>query len=115
MKSIAFVLGVLACCAGSATASGSSPQINSIWMSQRAAHRGDVVSGRVVASKNTASVEVRVGGYGMSLQKIDATTFVGSYRVPWVPFFLHRTWTVRVIARNMEGVATERDTSIVIR
>lgn len=91
------------------------PQIMSVWMSQAQAHRGDVVRGRVTASRNTASVEVRVGGYGMSLLKVDATTFVGSYRVPWVPFFLHRTWTVRVIARNTGGVASERDTAITIR
>lgn len=92
-----------------------SPEITSIWMSQAQAHLGDVVRGRVVTSKNTASVEVRVGGYGMSLQKVGATTFVGSYRVPWVPFFLHRTWTVRVIARTIAGRATERDTAIAIR
>ena len=91
------------------------PAIGTIWMSQSEARRGDLVTGRVTTSKNTASVEVRVGGYGMSLKKVDATTFLGSYRVPWVPFFLHRTWTVRVIARNTAGVATERDTAITIR
>ena len=91
------------------------PHIVSIWMSQSTTHRGDVVRGRVVASKNTASVEVRVGGYGTVMQKIDATTFVMAYRVPWTPFFLHRTWTVRVIARNIAGVATEQDTAIAVR
>ena len=49
------------------------------------------------------------------MQKIDATTFVMAYRVPWTPFFLHRTWTVRVIARNIAGVATEQDTAIAVR
>jgi len=91
------------------------PQILSTWLSQSTAHRGDLVRGRVIASPNTASVEVRIGGYGEVMQKVDATTFVMEHRVPWLPFFLHRTWTVRVIARNTAGVATEQDTSISIR
>lgn len=91
------------------------PQIVSMSMSRSSARRGDVVRGTVIATDNTASVEVRVGGYGMTMQKTGPTTFVCSYRVPWLPFFLHRTWTVRVIARNTAGVATERDTAITIR
>lgn len=91
------------------------PQIISMQMSQSSAHRGDVVRGVVTATDNTASVEIRVGGYGSVMQKVNATTFMMSYRVPWLPFFLHRSWTVRVIARNVDGVATERDTAIAIR
>jgi hypothetical protein len=91
------------------------PQILSMWMSQHEARRGDVVQGRVRATSNTASVEVRVGGYSTVMKKIDAQTFVCSYRVPWLPFFLHRSWTVRVIARNVDGVAREQDTEIAIR
>ncbi len=89
-------------------------QIISMSMSQASARRGDVVHGNVTATKNTASVEVRVGGYSTVMTKTGSTTFVCAYRIPWLPFFLHRTWTVRVIARNVDGVPTERDTSILI-
>lgn len=114
MKSLALLLTTLLATVAAARVDPP-PTIVSMWLSQPSAHRGDVVRGRVVASKNTASVEVRIGGYGSSMKKIDATTFVIAYRVPWVPFFLHRSWTVRVIARNTAGVATERDTAIAIR
>lgn len=90
--------------------------ITSVWMSQIEAHGGDVVHGRVGTSKATASIEVRVGGYGTSLKKINDTTFVGDIRIPHLPFFFKRTWTVRVIARTITGVINdERDTSIRIR
>ena len=90
--------------------------ITSVWMSQSVAHGGDVVHGRVGTSKATASIEVRVGGYGTSLQKINDTTFVGDIHVPHLPFFMKRTYTVRVIARTISGeINDERDTSITIR
>lgn len=91
------------------------PAITSLWLSQSHAHPGDVVQGRVTATKNTASVEARIGGYGTSMQKINSYTFVGSYRVPRVPFFFRHSWTVRFIARNIDGVSTEEDTTISIR
>ncbi|GAC1505375.1 MAG: hypothetical protein NVS1B14_10920 [Vulcanimicrobiaceae bacterium] len=91
-------------------------QITSVWMSQNQARPGDVVRGRVETTKSTASIEIRVGGYGTSLTKINDTTFVGAIRIPRIPFFLRRTWTVRVIARTITGEKTdERDTSISIR
>ncbi|MDP9019113.1 MAG: hypothetical protein M3N19_12435, partial [Candidatus Eremiobacteraeota bacterium] len=59
-------------------------------------------------------VEVRIGGYSSAMTKTGPTTFVMSYQIPWLPFFLRGRWTIRVIARNVDGVATERDTSITI-
>ena len=55
------------------TTSASPPErayITSVWMSQTDARGGDVVHGRVGTSKATASIEVRVGGYGTSLQNV---------------------------------------------
>lgn len=89
--------------------------ITSVWMSQDQVRPGDVVRGVVHTTKNTASIEVRVGGYGMSLTKVDMTTFVGGFRIPHVPFFFKHRWTVRVIARTINGVVTdERDTELSI-
>ena len=110
---------VLAAVLVGTTASAATPEralITSVWMSQSDARPGDVVRGVVHTTKNTASIEVRIGGYGMSLKKTDMTTFVGGFRVPRLPFFLKHTWTVRVIARTITGVVTdERDTQIALR
>lgn len=91
------------------------PAITSLWMSASQVHPGEIIQGRVTATKNTASVEARIGGYGITLRKIDSFTFVGSYRVPRVPFFLRRSWTVRFIARNVDGVTAEQDAAISVR
>ena len=91
------------------------PAITSLWMSRSQVHPGEVVQGRLTATKNTASVEARIGGYAVSLRKINSFTFVGAYRVPSLPLILRRTWTVRFIARNIDGVTAERDALISVR
>lgn len=117
MKSqlISVLAAVSLCTIGAAPQHDPPPHITSIWLSKSAVHYGEIVHGRVTSSKNTASVEVRVGGYSTVMKKVNATTFVVDYQVPWLPTFLHRMWTVRVIARNIRGDQNERDTTISIR
>ena len=76
---------------------------------------GDIVSGMVLTSSNVASVEIRVGGYGFNLKKTDIGHFEGSYRVPRIPFFVRHRLTMRVIARNTAGKATEADLQMQFR
>ena len=75
---------------------------------------GDVVSGTVRTSLNTASVEARIGNYGISVPKVAAGRFQLRYTVPDLPFFLKRTYDMVVIARNTAGVKTERVVPITI-
>jgi hypothetical protein len=76
-------------------------------------HAGDTLSGSVTASSNVASVEIRIGGYGVGMQKVGVGKFALSYVVPNVPF-LHGTFTAQVIARNAAGATVERSVPIQI-
>jgi hypothetical protein len=91
------------------------PRIVSVSLSTPVAHGGDVVTGTVETSSNVASVEARIGGYSSSMQKVGVGKFVMSYRVPNLPFFLHRTYSVEIIARNTRGDAVRSSLPITIR
>ena len=91
------------------------PRILAMSISTPVAHGGDVVSGTVQTSSNVASVEARIAGYSSSMQKVGVGKFVMSYRVPKLPFFLHRTYTIEVIARNTRGDAVTSSVPITIR
>ncbi|HLI97428.1 MAG TPA: hypothetical protein VKT72_15265 [Candidatus Baltobacteraceae bacterium] len=91
------------------------PRILAMSMSTPVAHAGEVVSGTVETSSNVASVEARIAGYSSSMRKLGIGRFVMSYRVPNLPFFLRRTYTIEVIARNTRGDAVRTSVPITIR
>jgi hypothetical protein len=91
------------------------PRIIALSLSTPVVHGGDVVSGFVETSSNVASVEARIGGYSSSMRKIGVGKFVLTYRVPRLPFFLHRTYTIEVIARNTRGDSVSSAVPITIR
>lgn len=91
------------------------PRILSMSISTPVARNGQVVSGTVETTSNVASVEARIAGYSSSMQKIGVGKFALSYRVPNLPFFLHRTYTIEVIARNTRGDAVTSSLPITIR
>ena len=91
------------------------PRILSMSISSPVAHGGDVVSGTVETSSNVASVEARIAGYSSTMEKVGVGKFVMSYRVPKLPFFLHRTYNIEVIARNTNGDAVRSSIPITIR
>jgi hypothetical protein len=91
------------------------PRILAMAMSTPVAHPGEVVSGTVETSSNVASVEARIAGYSSSMRKVGVGRFSLSYRVPNLPFFLHRTYTIEVIARNTRGDAVRTSVPITIR
>jgi hypothetical protein len=91
------------------------PRIVAMSLSTPVAHGGDVVTGTVETSSNVASVEARIGGYALNMQKTGVGRFVMSYRVPNLPFFLHRTYSIEVIARNTRGDAVRSSLPITIR
>lgn len=84
-----------------------SPQILWYQLSSTTPHSGDVVSITVLASSNVASVEVRVGGYGFTLNKTDVGHFEGSYQVPQLPFYAPHSFALQINARNAAGVLTQ--------
>jgi hypothetical protein len=91
------------------------PRILSFALSTPVAHGGEVVSGLVETSSNVASVEARIGGYSSAMQKVGVGKFALSYRVPKLPFFLHRTYSIEIIARNTHGDAVHSSVPITIR
>lgn len=91
------------------------PRILALSLSTPVAHGGEVVSGYVEASSNVASVEARIAGYSMNMRKIGVGKFVMSYRVPRLPFFLHKTYSIEVIARNTRGDSVSSSVPITIR
>lgn len=84
------------------------PRIFSVDINSTNVGSGDTVSGSVRTSLNVASVEIRVATFGMSMTKVGAGHFELSYTVGNVPFFLHGTYTMQIIARNTRGDAVER-------
>lgn len=88
------------------------PQLQWISLSSTAPRSGDTLAVTVLASSNVASVELRVGGYGMSMNKTDVGRFESTSQVPKLPFFMNHSVTLQVIARNTAGVAIEQDISI---
>ena len=74
-----------------------------------------MVTGTVETSPNVASVEASIGGYSSALTKVGIGRFVLSYRVPNLPFFLHRTYAIQVIARNARGDAVSSSLPITVR
>ncbi|HEV3153098.1 MAG TPA: hypothetical protein VGZ02_04785 [Candidatus Baltobacteraceae bacterium] len=96
-------------------APNAAPQIISMSISSGVVHSGETVSGNVETSTNVASVEARIGGYSSNLLKTGAGRFTLRYRVPFVPFFLKKTYTVRLIARNTRGDAVSTTFPITVR
>lgn len=84
-------------------------------ISKTTVHGGDTVSGEVVTSSNVASVELRIAGFSMTMPKTGPGHFALSYTVPNVPFFLHKTYTMNVIARNARGDAASTSLPIAVR
>lgn len=91
------------------------PEIIALTLSTPVAHPGQIVSGTVETTSNVASVEARIAGYSSNLHKVGEGEFRLSYKVPQLPFFLRRTYTVQVIARNSRGDAVTSSVPITIR
>jgi hypothetical protein len=78
-------------------------------------HPGQHVAGRVRTTSNVASVECRIGGYGIVMHKTGVGTFALDYSVAGALFFVRGTYPMRIIARNAAGVSTERTIQLTIQ
>lgn len=97
------------------TGPNAAPRIVRVWISQDTVSDGDVLRGHVTTSTNVASLEVRLGPRSATMTRTTFGQFDGSYRVPWVPSFLHRSYTVLLIARNAAGRASEAEVALAYR
>jgi len=91
------------------------PRIIAIHLTNRTVHAGDVVSGMVETSSNVASVEARIATFSIGVPKVRIGLFALNYTVPDVPFFLHGTYPMTVIARNTAGREVVRVVPITVR
>jgi hypothetical protein len=91
------------------------PQILWVQLSSTTPHAGDALNVTVLTSSNVASVELRVGGYGASMQKTDVGRFEMTSTVPRLPFFMSHNLTLQIIARNTAGVAAQQNIALQVR
>jgi hypothetical protein len=89
------------------------PRIVSVWLSKTEFLPGERVAARIITTTNVASLEIRVEGYGRVLPRTDFGRFEGALTVPQLPAFLHRAFTLQILARNAGGVAAK--TTVPIR
>jgi hypothetical protein len=86
------------------------PSIYEVKMSSNVVSAGEIISGHVITSYDVASVEARVQGFSAVLSKRAAGDFALRYRLPpFIPWFLHGRYTLRVIARTTAGVQAVRE------
>lgn len=91
------------------------PRIVAVTLSSPVVSGGDVVTSSVETSSNVASVEARIGGYSATYQKTGVGRFTLAYTVPRLPFFLHKAYLIRIVARNTAGTSVSTAVPITIR
>ena len=91
------------------------PRILSIDFDPHVVHPGQTISGTVLTTSNVASVEVRIAGYGATMSKDGPGQFSLRYTIGQLPFFLYRTYTMTIVARNTRGDAATQSVPITIR
>ncbi|MGA7747759.1 MAG: hypothetical protein WCA52_12200, partial [Candidatus Aquilonibacter sp.] len=97
------------------TSPNAAPLIVAVHINNQTVHGGDTISGMVVTSSNVASVEARIATFSISVPKVSTGRFALSYVVPSVPFFLHGTYPMTLVARNTAGDAVERVIPITVQ
>jgi hypothetical protein len=91
------------------------PRIIGVSLSSAVVTGGQVVTGTVQTSPGVTSVQASIAGYASPLQKVSSGYFALSYRVPALPAFLHRTYTIVVTAQNARGESVSSSLPITVR
>lgn len=92
-----------------------SPKIINVSLSSSLLTGGQIVTGIVTTSPDVTSVQARIASYSSALTKIGVGYFALSYRVPNLPSFLHRTYTIEVSAQNARGDSVSSSLPITVR
>lgn len=91
------------------------PVIVAYALSTTVLYAGENVTGNVVTSTNVASVELRIEPYSLNLPRTDYGQFAIALQVPSIPWMVRRgAYTLRLIARNARGDATELDVPVTL-
>lgn len=91
------------------------PQILWVNLSSHSPRAGDTITITVLTSSNVASVELRVGGYGGGMNRIDVGHFETTAQVPQLPVFMSHKFALNIIARNSAGAAVQQSLALQIR
>jgi hypothetical protein len=91
------------------------PRILAVTLSTPVVSGGETVTSSVETSSNVASVEARIGGYSATYQKTGVGRFSLAYKVPRLPFFLHKSYLIQIIARNTAGTGVSTAVPITVR
>jgi hypothetical protein len=91
------------------------PAIRSYQLSERVVHSFDTVRGHVETSPNVGYVEARITNYAVAMTRDGVGRFSLSYKVPWIPFWLHRAYTLQIVARSVDGVEVKEYIPIQLR
>jgi hypothetical protein len=91
------------------------PRILGVSLSSAVVTGGQVVTGTVQTSPGVTRVQASIAGYASALQKVSSGYFALSYRVPNLPFFLHRTYTIVVTAQDARGQSVSSSLPITVR
>jgi hypothetical protein len=95
--------------------SNAPPRIVAVDISSQTVHGGDTISGFVVTTSNVASVEARIANFSIGVPRVSIGRFALNYVVPSVPFFLHGTYPMTLVARNTAGQTVQRVIPITVR
>jgi hypothetical protein len=90
------------------------PRILAIALSATTVRGGETVVGQVRTTSNVASVEIRVQGFSTVMTRRSVGDFTLHYPVPMLPPWLHRTYPVVVIARNVDGLSETRTLEVTV-
>jgi hypothetical protein len=91
------------------------PKIVSASLSTPVASGGQIVTGTVATSSDVTSVQATIAGYSAPLTKVSTGYFALSYRVPELPPFLRRTYSIQIVARNARGQTASSSLPITLR
>jgi hypothetical protein len=91
------------------------PEIVALQLPSTTLFGGETVHGSVIASSNVASVQIKIASFSQVMNKVAPGRFEMSVLVPHTPFFLHRTYTLQVIARNARGDAVTESLPVSVR
>lgn len=91
------------------------PSIVAMSFSSLDVARGSVWSGRIITSRNAASVEVRTNLFSIDVPRTAFGSFAFRLNVLDTPSIFVRAYRLRVIARNAVGAQTEEDLPFRIR
>jgi hypothetical protein len=91
------------------------PQITEVGTSSQEVHAGDTFRIYVLTSTNVASVTANFANQIHPFTRLRYGVFHFAYQVPWTPFFLHRSYEMKIVARNAAGVEASRAVTITLR